>query len=80
MNYEVERKLNEKVDKREFHALQSKNQQLENDVSKLERQVGELQSVNQSRYYVIERLIIMMAENETFTEHQNELYNIRNSL
>lgn len=80
MNYEVERKLNEKVDKWEFHSLQTKNQQLENDISKLERQVGELQSVNQSRYYVMERLLNMMAESSVFIEQQNELYNLRSSL
>ena len=79
-NYDIERKLNDKVDKWEFSSMQSKSQQLDNDVSKLERQVSELQSINQNRYYIIERLLNILAENPAFIEQQNEIYSLRNNL
>jgi len=80
MNYEIERKLNEKVDKWEFNSLQSENRELKSQIHELERKITSLENVNSNRYYILERLFSLLAEHEQFSEMQNELYNMRNQL
>lgn len=80
MNYEIERKLVEKVDKWEFHGLQTENRELKNRVNELERKIRELQSVHSNRYYALEGLFNLIAEHPQFSELQNEVYQLKQSL
>jgi len=78
--YEIERKLNEKPDKWELHNLQNENRDLKNHVNELERKIGNLESANSNRHYALDRLFNMMAEHPQFSELQNEIYQLKNSL
>jgi len=80
MNYELERKLNDKVDKWEFFNLQNENRDLKNTIHTLEQKVDNLQATNNNRYYVIESLISMLAEHELFRDYSNDLIILRNQL
>lgn len=80
MNYEIERKLSEKADKYELHNIQNENRELKNNIRVLESKIGHLESVNQNRYYALERLCNMLVLNPAFEENINEIYEIRNSL
>jgi hypothetical protein len=78
--YEIERKLGDKVEKWEFHSLQTENRELKSHVNELERKIGQLESINSNRYYVLERLFNMMAEHPQFSDLQNEIYQLKGSL
>ena len=78
--YDIERKLGEKVDKWEMHSLQTENRELKSQVNELERKIGYLESTNSNRYYVLERLFNLMAENPQFSDLQNEIYQLKGSL
>lgn len=80
MNYEVERKLSGKVDKWEFHVLQSENRELKSQVNELEKKIGELQNMSSNRYYALDRLFNMMSEHPEFSDLQDEIYELRGSL
>ena len=80
MNYEIETKLGEKVDKWEFYGLQTENRELKSHVNELERKIGELQSVNSNRYYALEGLFNLIAEHPQFSELQNEVYQLKQNL
>jgi ribosomal protein L29 len=80
MNYEVERKLNDKVDKWEFHALQTENGNLKHEISDLRHQIAQIKGENSNRYYAIDRLISLLAENMSMAEIANELHELRSSL
>lgn len=80
MNYEIERKLNEKVDKWEFHGLQTENRELKSRMNELKREIGELQSINSNRYYALERLFNLIAEHPQFSNLQNEIYQLKQNL
>lgn len=78
--YEMERKLNDKVDKWELSSVQSENRELKSHVNELERKIGHLESVNHNRYYVLEGLINLLAEHPQFSDLQNEIYQIKLNL
>lgn len=78
--YEIENKLNNKADKWELHSLQTENQELKNRVHELERKVGELQSINHSRYYALEGLFNLIAEHPQFFELQYEINQLKQNL
>ena len=80
MNYEIERKLNDKADKYELHNVQNENRELKSQMHELERRICHLEGVNQNRYYVFERLFNLLAENEQFSDISNQLYELRGSL
>lgn len=80
MNYEIERKLNDKADKWELSNVQTENRELKSQMHELERRVCYLEGVNQNRYYVFERLFNLLAENEQFSDISNQLYELRGSL
>ena len=80
MNYEIERKLGEKVDKWEFHGLQTENRELKSHVNELERKIGQLESTNSNRYYALEGLFNLIAEHPQFSELQNEVYQLKQNL
>ncbi len=78
--YEIERKLSDKADKWELHNVQNENRELKSQIHELERKIGYLEGVNQNRYYVLERLFNMLAENEQFSDLSNQLHELRGSL
>jgi len=78
--YDIERKLGEKVDKWEMHSLQTENRELKSQVNELERKIGYLESTISNRYYVLEGLFNLMAENPQFSDLQNEIYQLKRSL
>ena len=80
MNYEIERKLNDKADKWELHNVQNENRELKSQIHELEKKIGYLESVNSNRYYVLERLFNLLAESEQFSDISNQLYELRGSL
>lgn len=80
MNYEIERKLNDKADKWELHNVQNENRELKSHINELERKIGSLESINSNRYYVLERFFNLLAESEQFSDISNELYELRGSL
>lgn len=80
MNYEIERKLGEKVDKWEFHVLQTENRELKSHVNELERKIEKLQIVSSNRYYSLEGLFNLIAEHPQFSELQNEVYKLKQNL
>ena len=78
--YEIERKLGDKADKWELHNLQTENRELKSHVNELERKIGYLESINSNRYYALEMLFNMMAENPQFSELKNEIYQLKGIL
>lgn len=80
MDFEIEKKLNDKVDKWELHNLQNENRELKNQIHELERKIGSLESMHSNRYYVIDRLINLLADNVSLNEISNELHELRGSL
>ena len=78
--YEIERKLGDKADKWELHSLQTENRELKSHVNELERKIGYLESTDSNRYYVLERLLNLMAEHPQFSDLQNEIYELKGSL
>lgn len=78
--YEIERKLGDKADKWELHNLQTENRELKSHVNELERKIGYLESINSNRYYALEMLFNMMAENPQFSELQKEIYQLKGIL
>jgi len=79
-SYEIERKLNEKVDKWEMHSLQAENRELKNHVNELERKIQELESTNSNRYYALQGLFNILAEQPQFSDLQNEIHQLKTSL
>ena len=80
MNYEIERKLNDKVDKWELYNIQTENRELKSQIQELERKIDNLENVNNNRYCTLERLFNMMAEHPQFSDLQNEIYELKGSL
>jgi len=80
MNYEIERKLSDKADKYELHNLQNENRELKSQIHELERKIGNLEGGNSNRYYVLERLLNMIAEHPQFSDISNQIYELRSSL
>lgn len=78
--YEIERKLGDKVERWEFHTLQTENRELKSHVNELERKIGQLENTNSNRYYALERLFNLMAEHPEFSDLQNEIYQLKGSL
>ncbi len=74
--YDIERKLSDKADKHELYSLKSENQDLRNKIDSLEREIGQLKSVNHNRYEILTRLLNMLAEHPQFTDIQNEIYDL----
>lgn len=79
-NWEVESKLSGKVDKWEFHALQTEIQQLKYDKRDLSQDLGNLQSKYQNLYYTLERLIQIMLDSGQFEENVNEIHTLKQYL
>jgi predicted component of type VI protein secretion system len=80
MNYEIESKLREKVDRWEFHALKSENDSLKNDLHSMRRELDELKSAHRNRHDAIERLIDTLAHDLSLAEISNELHEIKQYL
>ena len=78
--YEIERKLNDKVDKWEMHSLQTENRELKSHVNTLETKIGYLESTNNNRYYALEGLFNLIAEHPQFSDLQNEVYQLKQNL
>ena len=79
-SYEIEGKLRDKADKWELHNVQNENRELRNNIHELERKIGNLEGENSRKYYVIDRLVNLLAENISLNEISNELYELRGSL
>ena len=79
-NYEIESKLNQKVDKWEFHALQTENGQLKNHLNELKIKIEQLESQVNNRYYAIDGLFNLIAEHPKFSEFQNHIYELKQGL
>lgn len=79
-SYEIEGKLRDKADKWELHNVNNENRELKSQIHELERKIGNLESENSHKYYVINRLIDLLAENVSLNEISNELYELRGSL
>ena len=80
MNYEVERKLSAKADLWELRNVQRENRELKSKIHELENKIGYVEGTNSRRYYVLERLLNMLAEQPQFADIANEIYELRSSL
>jgi uncharacterized protein YlxW (UPF0749 family) len=80
MDWETERKLNDKADKWELHNVQNENRQLKNEISDLEKKIGELRSTNSRHYYVIERIITILSEQPQLSDIANQIIELRCNL
>jgi len=78
--YEIERKLGDKADKWEMHSLKTENRELRNSMNELERKITHLENVNSNRHYAFDRLFQMMADHPQFSDLQNDIYQLKNSL
>lgn len=79
-SYEIEGKLIEKADKWELRNVQNENRELKNQIHDLERKIGSLEGANNNRNYLLDRLLILLAENMSLNEISNELHELRGSL
>ena len=79
-NHEIESKLNQKVEKWEFHALQTENGQLKNRLNELEIKIEQLKSQVNNRHYALEGLFNLIAVHPKFSEFQNQIYELKQSL
>lgn len=80
MNYEIESKLRDKADKWELQNVQNENNNLKNQIHELERKIGHLEGVNQNRYYVLERLLNILAEHPDFCDDASQFYYLKSNL
>lgn len=80
MNYEIEIKLNNKVDRWELSNIQNKNRELKSQIQELERKISNLENVNSNRHYAFERLLNIMVEHPQFSDLQNEIYELKGNL
>lgn len=78
--YELERKINDKADKYELHDLRQQNRQLVNDISDLNRQINELKSANNNRYYALDGLFSLLAEHPMLSEISDQIQELRRSI
>ena len=79
-SYEIEGKLRDKADKWELHNVQNENRELRNNIHELGIKIGNLEGENSRKYYVIDRLINLLAENISLNEISNELHELRGGL
>lgn len=80
MDYEIQRKLNEKVDEVRFHGLQTENRELRNHVNELGKKIGQLESTNIRICCSLEGLFNLISEHPQFSELQNEVFELRRNL
>lgn len=80
MNYEVERELSKKVDEWQFRALEQKYYALERENNELQTKIGNIEAKLSNWYRTIDSILITLAENENFSEQQNDLYTLRQYL
>lgn len=80
MNYELQQKLDRKVDDWEFNALRQKVDHLELEDRQLREKLGNAESKLSNHYYVIERLIQLIIDKELLPEDINTLCEIRQYL
>lgn len=78
--YEIEGKLRDKVDKWELYNIQSENRELKSQVRDLERRIDALESDKSHKYYIIDKLINLLAENILLSEISDELHELRGNL
>ena len=78
--YEIEGKLRDKADKWELYNVQNENRELRNNIHELGIKIGNLEGENSRKYYVIDRLINLLAENISLNEISNELHELRGGL
>ena len=80
MNYDIERKLNSKVDEWRFNGLEQEVSGLKSKVSHLEGEITDLKNKISNQYYAYNRLLEFLIESNRFNDEKvNELYNIKNS-
>lgn len=75
MDYEVENRLNNRIDR-----LEEKNRQLENYIAELEKKIGDLYSIHCNRYRVIDQLLITLSEHPQLFDISNDIHMLRNEL
>ena len=80
MNSEIERKLNDKIDKWELFNLQSENRNLKDDIIRLEKQIMVLETAKMNHHYVLERLFSLLAEQSQFSDISTQIYELLNCL
>lgn len=80
MDYNIERKLADKIDRWEFHNLQTENRELKNHIIEIERKITNLENTNNNCRYVIERLCNLLVELPIFMDISNEVYQLRSNL
>ena len=78
MDYVLESKLRDKVEKWEVHNLEEKIRNLNNDISELRRTIGQNETRMSNQVYVIQRLITIIMESEVLKDNTHLLYDIQN--
>lgn len=80
MNYDIENKLNRKVDDWKFHSLESTVDRQKYDIQNLEKKIGYLEAKNSNYYNLFNELIKKLQFNidnrsneDVFTEDFNDL-------
>jgi len=79
-NYEIESKLNNKVDSWAFNALTNEVSQLKRDLIEAEKKQSYLSAINSNRYTVLERLFTLLAEHPSFQQDSDELHSLKQQL
>jgi hypothetical protein len=80
MQYELERRLNEKADEWKLSQAQTEIGELKNNVNRLKEKIEYLEGINSNRYYALERFFVLIAEHPQFSDLQNEIYVLRGNL
>ena len=78
MNYEIESKLREKVDKHEFFSLQQEVGSLKNKNQQLGLRIKEYESRLQNHYSAIDTLRKIMINSDKFEDNADELHSMMN--
>jgi len=64
MNYEIEQKLNRKVDDWEFRSLQSTVDQQKHEIRDLNHRIDQLESTQRSHYDILHQLLELLVNKE----------------
>ena len=78
MNYELERKLRDKVDKWELHALKETIRNLEFKIGELKETIGRNETRMSNQVYAIQQLAQAMLDRNLLPEDENILIELKN--
>ena len=78
MNYELENKLRDKIDKWELHALKETIRNLEFKIGELKETIGRNETRMSNQVYAIQQLAQAMLDRNLLPEDENILIELKN--